>query len=156
MTTGSAQLGDLLVVSSAGGVLLDALALGRSYPGSCSFVAVDAVDTREELAAEHVEFRREPSLRRPLGLLAESVVAWRSMRRRRPGLVLSAGTALAVPWFVAAAVLRVPRVWVETFNIIDRQGLAARVCARIATLVAVQHPARLGVHLRSVLVGELM
>jgi len=156
MATGDAGGAGLLVVSSAGGVLLDVLALGRAYDGTRRHVVVDSLDTREELLDEDVVFRPEPALREPHTLLKELIFAWRSLRRSRPELLLSAGTALAVPWFLAAAVLRIPRVWVETLNIIDTQGLAARVCARSATLVAVQHQERVGVHLRTVLVGELM
>jgi len=147
---------DLLVVTSAGGVLLDMLALARSYPGERRFVASDAIDTRTELACEATVFRPEPVVRHPSSLLREAVSAWRSLRSDRPRVLISAGTALAVPWFVSAMLLGVPRVWVETFNIVDRQGLAARVCARCATLVAVQHPERVATHLRTVLVGELV
>lgn len=156
MARRSNDIHDLLVVTSAGGVLLDALALARSYPGGRRFVASDAIDTRSELAGEAVEFRPEPALGRPLTLAREALVAWRALRARPPRLVISAGTALAVPWFLVATALRVPRVWVETFNIVEGQGLAARVCARYATLVAVQRPERVAAHLRTVLVGELM
>ncbi|MCC6225149.1 MAG: hypothetical protein IT195_01915 [Microthrixaceae bacterium] len=156
MATGETRGGGLLVVSSAGGVLLDVLALARAYSGRRRHVVVDSLDTCEELQGEEVVFRPEPALRKPHTLLAESLFAWRSLRRSRPDLLLSAGTALAVPWFLVAAVLRIPRVWVETLNIIDTQGLAARICARNATLVAVQHDERVGIHLRTVMVGELM
>lgn len=148
--------GGLLVLSSAGGVLLDALALARSYPGPRRFVVADALDTREELDGEHALFRPEVLLREPLTLLRELAVAWRSLRQDPPELILSAGTAIAVPWFLAARLLRVPCIWVETLNIVERQGLAARICARSATLVAVQHEDRVAAHLRTVLVGELL
>jgi hypothetical protein len=145
----------LLVVTSAGGVALDVLALADAYDGPRRFVAADAVDTAERLAGEQVVLRPEPAAARPLGLVTELIRAFRDLVRRRPRLVLSAGTALAVPWFVAARVLRVPTVWVETLNIVDRQGRAARVCARLSTTVAVQRAERLRDHRRGVLVGEL-
>jgi hypothetical protein len=46
-------------------------------------------------------------------------------------------------------------MWVETFNILDRAGLAARLCARLATHVVVQRPELLVRHRRAVNVGEL-
>jgi hypothetical protein len=145
----------LLVVTSAGGVSLDVLALADAYDGPRRFVAAAAVDTTERLAGEDATFRPEPSAARPVGLVAELVRAVRDLRERRPRLLLSAGTALAVPWFVAARALRVPAVWVETLNIVERQGRAARVCARLATTVAVQRAERMADHPRAVLVGEL-
>jgi UDP-N-acetylglucosamine:LPS N-acetylglucosamine transferase len=75
--------------------------------------------------------------------------------RRRPRLVLSAGTALAVPWFVAARLLGIPTVWVETLNLVDGQGRAARICARLSSAVAVQRSEQLARHRRGVHVGEL-
>jgi hypothetical protein len=147
--------GQLLVVTSAGGVALDVLALADAYPGPRRFVAATAADTVERLAADEATFRPEPSATRPHTLVVELVRALVDLARRRPRLVLSAGTALAVPWFVAARLLGVPAVWVETLNIVDRQGRAARVCARLARTVAVQRPERLADHPRGVLVGEL-
>jgi hypothetical protein len=44
---------------------------------------------------------------------------------------------------------------VETFNIVDRAGLAARLCARLASGVVVQRPHLLAQHRRAVNVGEL-
>jgi hypothetical protein len=145
----------LLVVTSAGGVALDVLALADAYDGPRRFVAADAVDTAERLVGEDAMFHPEPEANRPLGLVAELGRAFAELGRRRPRLVLSAGTALAVPWFVAARVLRVPAVWVETLNIVDRQGRAARVCARLSTAVAVQRTERMADHRRAVFVGEL-
>ena len=147
--------GHLLVVTSAGGVALDALALADAYPGPRRFVAASAVDTTERLAGADVSFRPEPSAARPDRLVVEAVRALLDLRRRRPRLVLSAGTALAVPWFVAARLLGVPSVWIETLNIVESQGRAARICARLSSAVAVQRPDRLARHRRGVLVGEL-
>jgi UDP-N-acetylglucosamine:LPS N-acetylglucosamine transferase len=147
--------GELLVVTSAGGVLLDVLALARSWGGSRRFVAVRATDTAEELATERVRFRSESTERTVLGLAGELVVALVDLIAHRPMLVVSAGTRISVPWFTAAWLLRVPAVWVETLNLVDGQGRAARWCTRLADLVAVQRADRLALHARSVSVGGL-
>jgi hypothetical protein len=147
--------GHLLVVTSAGGVALDVLALAGAYPGHRRFVAAAATDTVERLAGEDIEFRPEAYATRPDRLVTEAVRAVVDLLRRRPRLVLSAGTALAVPWFLAARLLGVPTVWVETLNLLDAQGRAARICARLSSAVAVQRPEQLARHRRGVLVGEL-
>jgi UDP-N-acetylglucosamine:LPS N-acetylglucosamine transferase len=147
--------GELLVVTSAGGVLLDVLALARSWTGSRRFVAVRATDTVEELATEQVRFRGERTERTVLGFAGELVVALIDLIAHRPMLVVSAGTRISVPWFTAAWLLGVPAVWVETLNLVDGQGHAARWCTRLADLVAVQRPERLALHARSVSVGGL-
>ena len=146
----------MLLVSSSGGVLPDLLALrpwwGRYEAG---WVAVDAPDTRELLAGERVRWTPELSPGRPDQVLAAVPAARAALRASGVDLVVSAGSGVAVPWFLAARTAGVRAVWVETFNIVDRAGLAARLCARLAAQVVVQRPHLLARHRRAVDVGEL-
>lgn len=144
----------VLLVSSSGGVLPDLLALepwwGRY---ETRWVAVDAPDTRELLAGRTVRWTPELRPSRPDRVLAAVPAA----RRALAGIdvVVSAGSGVAVPYFLAARPTPVRTVWVETFNIVARAGLAARLCARLATHVVVQRPELLTHHRRAVNVGEL-
>ncbi|HEY6749053.1 MAG TPA: hypothetical protein VI357_25460 [Mycobacteriales bacterium] len=146
----------VLLVSSSGGVLPDLLALepwwGRY---DVRWVAVDAADTRELLAGHTVRWTRELAADRPDRVLAAVPAARSQLRAARVDAVVSAGSGIAVPWFLAARTAGVRAVWVETFNIVDRTGLAARWCARLATQVVVQRPHLLARHRRAVNVGEL-
>jgi hypothetical protein len=146
----------VLLVSSSGGVLPDLLAL-RPWWGryDACWVAVDAPDTRELLIGERVRWTPELSPGRPDQVLAAVPAARAALRASRVDLVVSAGSGVAVPWFLAARVAGVRAVWVETFNIVDRAGLAARLCARLASQVLVQRPHLLARHRRAVDVGEL-
>jgi UDP-N-acetylglucosamine:LPS N-acetylglucosamine transferase len=146
----------VLLVSSSGGVLPDLLAL-RPWWGQydTSWVAVDAPDTRELLARERVRWTAELSPGRPDRVLAAVPAARAVLTGERVDLVVSAGTGVAVPWFLAARTAGVRAVWVETFNIVDRAGLAARLCARLAGEVVVQRPHLLARHRRAVNLGEL-
>ena len=146
----------MLLVSSSGGVLPDLLAL-RPWWGryDARWVAVDAPDTRELLVGERVRWTPELSPGRPDQVLAAVPAARAALRASRVDLVVSAGTGVAVPWFLAARTAGVRAVWVETFNIVDRAGLAARLCARLASQVVVQRPHLLARHRRAVDVGEL-
>jgi UDP-N-acetylglucosamine:LPS N-acetylglucosamine transferase len=146
----------VLLVSSSGGVLPDLLAL-RPWWGryDASWVAVDAPDTRELLADERVRWAPELSPSRPDRVLAAVPAARAALTTAKIDLLVSAGSGVAVPWFLAARTARVHAVWVETFNIVDRPGLAARLCARLASQVVVQRPHLLARHRRAVNVGEL-
>ncbi|MCB0976968.1 MAG: hypothetical protein KDB02_05875 [Acidimicrobiales bacterium] len=145
-----------LFVASPGGVLLDSMAVSSAWPGApVSWVAVRSLDTAELLDGQDVTWATEPALRRPGTLIAEAVRAWRSLGSNRPDWVVSAGTAIAVPWFVAARLRRIPTLWIETLNLHGEQGLAARLCSRMSERVLVQRKDRLAVHRRCVLVGEL-
>ena len=78
-------------------------------------------------------------------ILSEENVDW----------VISAGTAIAVPFFFAAKTAGVSALWVETLNMHGAQGRVAEVCSRLATRTLVQRPDRLLVHRRALLMGEL-
>src|SRR4029079_15672216 len=88
-------------------------------------------------------------------VLAAVPAARTALRASRVDLVVSARSGVAVPWFLAARITGVRAVWVETFNIVDRTGLPAGLCARLASHVVVQRPHLLGRHRRAVAVGAL-
>ncbi len=114
-----------------------------------------AADTQERLAEHDVAWVVEPSLRRPDRLLLQAWRSWRSLGRQRPDVIVSAGTALAVPIFVAGRLRGIPMIWLETFNLIGRPGLAARLCSRLARTVLVQREHLVGQRRNAVYVGML-
>lgn len=146
----------VLLVSSSGGVLLDLLALKPWVTRQqAAWVAVQAADTTALLAGERVHWEREQSVRRPLGVLAAVVRALRILRLERPDVIISAGSGVAVGVFIAARLMRVPALWLETFNIVSTSGAASRVCGRLAAAVLIQRPSLAAARPRSVLIGEL-
>ena len=150
----------MFLISSNGGVLLDVMALAPWWEHhTVRWVSVAAEDTRDVLASYDVAWWSElrPALRPAFALDAARALrfAWRELHRVPGALIVSAGSGVAIPWFVAAWIARVPRVWVETFNVRGRPGLAARLCARLASTVIVQHPELMARHRRALYVGEL-
>ncbi len=143
-------------VSSAGGVLPDVLSVANNWPGSCRqlWVAPPSIDTRSTLCGRDVLWTEEPS-EHPRSMLAATSAARSTLRDNDVEWVVSAGTAIAVPYFVAAKSLGIPSIWVETLNIHGAQGRVAEVCSRLATRTLVQSPERLAAHRRAILVGEL-
>jgi hypothetical protein len=155
-TGASAPRYRVLLVSSSGGVLLDLLALEPWWSRhDVSWVAVHAEDTAALLTGQRVHWEREQSAGRPLGALGAAVRGLRILRRERPDVIISAGTGVAVGVFLAARVLRVPAVWLETFNIVDTAGSASKICGRLASAVLVQRPSLASTRPRAVLIGEL-
>jgi len=126
----------VLLVSSSGGVLLDLLALRPWWSRhGVSWIAVPAPDTTALLKDQRVHWEPEQSARRPLPM---------------PAAVIR-----AVGVFIAARLVGIPALWLETFNIVDRPGIASRVCGKLAAAVLVQRPALLASWPRAVLLGEL-
>lgn len=146
----------VLLVSSSGGVLLDLLALRGwwSRRDRC-WLVVDGPDTREALAGERVEHGSELSPRQALRIPVEVIRSWRLVRREGIGCVITSGSGIAIPVFLAARLRGIPCLWLETRNVVARPGLAARLGGALATAVLVQHPRLLGRHRRAVHLGEL-
>ncbi len=146
----------MLLVSSSGGVLLDLLALQPWWSRhDVSWVSVRAPDTMSLLDGQRVHWEREQSVRRPLAVLGAAARALAILRRERPDLIISAGSGVAVGIFAAARLLRVPALWLETFNIVAEPGVASRLCGRLSAAVLVQRPALVSSRPRAVLLGEL-
>lgn len=144
-----------MAVSSSGGVLLDLVALRPWFDRhEVVWVAAPAVDTVDALRHEDVRWMSDPP--RSVRAIPRAVVAaWRVLREEQPDVVVSAGTALGLAFFLAARVRRVPSIWVDTLNVVDRVGRVAWVCGRLASATLVQRDALVPRRPRAVCVGEL-
>jgi hypothetical protein len=146
----------LMLVSSSGGVLLDLLALEPWWSRhEVTWVSVSAPDTDDVLSAYDVTWLPEQAAARPWRVLPAAVRAWRHLGTARPDVVVSPGTGVAIAYFLAARVRRIPTMWLETFNMVDKPGIAARICTRLAGAVLVQRRELLATRPNAVLVGEL-
>jgi len=149
-------LSTLLLVSSSGGVLGDLVALRPWWEHhDRRWIAVRAADTERLLADEDVGWRDDVTLSDPLRLARSVLAADRDLAARPVDLIVSAGTGVAVPYFLAARRRGIRTWWIETFNMVAQPGRAARICSRLATRTLVQRPALLHDRPRSVLIGEL-
>lgn len=146
----------VLLVSSSGGVLDDLMAMRPWWePLDRRWVAVRAADTQQLLRDEQVSWRADVGPSTPSRFARAVAAAERDLADRPVDLVVSAGTAVAVPYFLAARRRGVTTWWVETFNMVGPPGRAARLCSVLATRTLVQRPHLLEDRARSVLVGEL-
>ncbi len=120
-----------------------------------SWVAISATDTLDLLVDHPVRWTNELRAGDSFGLVRETAAAIRHLQQQRPQLVLSAGTGIAVPYFIAARLLGIRSWWLQTLNVGQDTGLASQLCERLATRVLVQRPELLAQHRRSAYLGEL-
>jgi UDP-N-acetylglucosamine:LPS N-acetylglucosamine transferase len=146
----------ILLVSSSGGVLLDLLALQPWWSRYHTvWATVRAADTVSVLVDQQVRWVRETSIKRPLGILPGFVQAWRILRGERLELVVSAGSGVAISFFIVARALGIPTFWVSTLNLLTTPGISAKICARLASRVLLQQQSMLGAHANGIVIGEL-
>ena len=146
----------ILLVSSSGGVLLELLALAPWWSRhEVVWAAVKAADT-EPLVEEHrVHWISDLTVRRPTGLVRGLLRARTILRAESPDLIVSAGSGPAVPFFLAAALSDTPTFWVSTHNVLQSPGIAARICARLASRVLLQRASQRVAHPSGIVIGEL-
>jgi len=77
--------------------------------------------------------------RSPVKVLGTFWRVFRILRRERPDLVISTGAGIAVPGFVAAKLLGIRTVYIETYARIESLSLAGKICYHLADRFLVQH-----------------
>jgi len=118
------------------------LALEPAWRGfECSWVTLPGADVTSLLAEERVTLGHSPTNRNLKNLARNAVLAWRLLRRERPEAILSTGAGLAVPFFVAARLLGIRTVYVESVTRTESLSLSGRIVYPLANRFFVQWPA---------------
>jgi UDP-N-acetylglucosamine:LPS N-acetylglucosamine transferase len=132
---------DLLLVCSSGGHLLTLWSLRPAWAGfSRAWVTFDKSDSRSLLEGEAVVFARGPTNRNLKNTLRNLAVAWRTIRARRPRVVLTTGAGVAVPFAWVGRLHGARVVFVESISRIDDLSLSCRLVKPICDRVYVQWP----------------
>jgi UDP-N-acetylglucosamine:LPS N-acetylglucosamine transferase len=132
---------ELLLVCSTGGHLQQMLALEpvwRAYPHV--WVTFDKSDSRSLLRGEHVVHAYSPTNRNPKNLVRNLFLAWRTIRKLRPRMLLTTGAGVAVPFAWIGRLCGVNIVYIESFTRIDGPSLSCRLVAPVAHRVYAQWP----------------
>ena len=149
--------GLVLLVSSQGGHLAHLLALRAWWERHDRlWVCPDTPDVVDRLDGEPVVRSHSPTTRNLANLLRNTVLAFRVLRRERPALLVSAGAGVAVPFFVAAWLLRVPTVFIEVYDRVDTPTMTGRLCGPFTTRRIVQWQSQLEFYPDARLVGPLL
>lgn len=77
---------------------------------------------------------------RPNRLLSGPAKLFTILRREKPDLLISTGSGIAAPAFLAAKLLRIKTIYIEAFARVCSLSLAGKICYRLADLFLVQHP----------------
>ena len=124
---------ELLLVCSTGGHLLQLVALESAWSGfSRLWVTFDKSDARSLLRDERVTYAHGPTNRSVKNLLRNVVVAWRTVRRVRPDVVLTTGAGVAVPFAWIGRLFGARVVYVESLTRITGPSLSYRLIRPVA------------------------
>jgi UDP-N-acetylglucosamine:LPS N-acetylglucosamine transferase len=157
MTATPRRPGPVLLVSSQGGHLAHLLALRAWWEEHDRlWVCPDTPDVADRLEGERVVRSHHPTTRSVANLLRNAALAARLLVRERPSLLVSAGAGVAVPFFVAAWVLRIPTVYIEVYDRVDTPTMTGRLCGPFTTRRIVQWQSQLAFYPDAHVVGPLL
>ena len=110
----------------------------------------------DRLAGERMVLSYSPTTRNVPNLLRNAALAFKVLRRERPSVLVSAGAGVAVPFFVAAWLMRIPTVFIEVYDRVDTPTMTGRLCGPFTTRRIVQWQSQLEFYPDAHLVGPLL
>ena len=147
----------ILLASSAGGHLAQLLVLedwwGRH---DRTWVSFKLPEVEAALSGEKVVWAYFPTTRNLVNALRNFLLAWPTLLRVRPDLVVSDGAGVSVPFFLAAKILGIKTVYIECFDRITMPTLSGRLCYPISDVFCVQWPEQLISYPDAVNVGAVL
>ncbi len=134
---------DVLLVCSAGGHLLQLWSLRdawEDYDRAWVVASHEGSDVSSLLADERFAFCYSPTTRSVRNLMRNAVLAWRTVGRLRPKVVVSTGAGVAVPFLWAARARGARAVYVESLARSKRPSLSCRLVRPAVHRLYVQWP----------------
>lgn len=137
---------EVLLVCSTGGHLLQLLALREAWQDeSRLWVTFDKSDARALLRSERVVYAFGPT-NRSFGVTAATntlrnlLLAWRTIDRAKPSVIVTTGAGVAVPFAWVGRLRGARVVYVESFTRIDGPSVSCRLIAPVAARIYGQWP----------------
>jgi UDP-N-acetylglucosamine:LPS N-acetylglucosamine transferase len=127
----------ICIVASEGGHMTEALLLKDAF-GDFPFFLVSYRCTRTEgWMGEKVLLPIFPERLRRLPLAV--IILWKAFRAKRPTVVISTGSEIAIPAFVMAKLLGIPTVFIETVTRFENATWTGRILYPISDKFFVQN-----------------
>lgn len=146
----------ICLVGSSGGHLTHLYMLKPFWESKDHFwVTFDKEDARSLLKGEKMYPCYYPTNRSIKALIINSFLAWKVLRKEKPDLIISAGAAVAVPFFYIGKLFGAKLVFVEIFDRIDKGTLTGKMVYPIADKFIVQWEEQKQVYKKAINLGSI-
>ena len=147
----------VMLVASSGGHLIQLYRLRPWWDRHRrTWVTFRKTDSLSMLAGEEVVWAYHPTTRNIPNAIRNLRLAWRSVRRTRPDVIVSSGAGVAFPFFVAAKLHRVRTVYIEVYDRIDSSTLTGRLCYPLSDLFLLQWEGQQRFYRKGKVIGRLL
>lgn len=137
----------ICLISSSGGHLYQTYELKKwwnKYPHF--WITKNDSLSKSLLKGEKKYFAYFPENRNLKTAFKNLLLAFRILKKEKPSLVFSTGAGLAPPFFLAAKLLKIKTVFIETFVFIPHRTLSGKLIAPISDYFIVQNKALLKIY----------
>ena len=118
----------ICLVGSSGGHLTHLYMLKPFWEKHERFwVTFDKEDAKSLLKDERMIPCYYPTNRSLKGLLINTRLAWKVLRKEKPDLIISSGAAVAVPFFWLGKLFGAKTMYIEVFDRIDKSTLSGKL-----------------------------
>jgi UDP-N-acetylglucosamine:LPS N-acetylglucosamine transferase len=120
------------------------------------WVTFDKTDSRSLLADERVVWAHHPTTRNIPNLLRNTALAFTTLRRERPDIVVSNGAGVALPFFIFAKLLRIRTMFIEVYDRLDSRTMTGRICYPLSDRFLLQWDEQLALYPNGEVVGRVL
>lgn len=142
------------LVGSSGGHLTHLYMLKPFWENKERFwVTFDKEDAKSLLEGERVYPCYYPSNRSIKNLLRNTIVALKVLRKEKPDIIISAGAAVAVPFFYFGKLYGAKVIYIEVFDRIDKPTLTGKLVYPVTDRFIVQWEEQKKVYKKAINLG---
>ncbi len=88
-------------------------------------------------------------------MIHNTAIAWKTLRKEKPDLIISSGAAVAVPFFYLGKLFGARLIYIEVFDRVDKPTLTGKMVYPIADRFIVQWEEQRKVYPKSVNLGSI-
>ncbi len=147
----------VMFVASTGGHLAQLVSLREAFGhDSLHWVTFRKKDAESALQGESVTWAFHPTTRNLPNAMRNLALAWPTLRRVRPDVIISTGAGVSVPFFIVARVLRIRTVYIEVIDRVEQTTMSGRICYPLSDAFCVQWPIQRRLYPAAAVIGPTL
>lgn len=144
------------LVGSSGGHLTHLYMLKSFWKDKERFwVTFDKADAKSLLKDERMISCYYPTNRSLKALLINTRLAWKTIRKERPDVIISSGAAVAVPFFYIGKLFGARLIYIEVYDRIDKSTMTGKMVYPITDKFIVQWEEMKKIYKKAINLGSI-